>query len=358
MAGATVWIEIENLRDYMQRLLRAVGCTEEDAKTAAGVFLEADLRGIQKQGLDHMHTMIRNIKKGIIDPKGKPRVVRDGPAFALIDGNYGPGQIAAILAADIAIAKGKAAGSAAVGITRSSDIYMIGFYADRIARAGLVGFTFSNGGPVASAHGGMEPVLGTNPIAIAFPTPGDDPIVLDMSTSTLSGSEVRFNRFLGKRLPPGSGRGPDGRETDDPVLVREGGFSTLGGAKGFGLSMCVAILGGTLNGSHVGKALTGWGWKEIAGKPGDMGHFLIAIDPDAFGDAERFRESVGAYTQDIKSSRRVAGGGPIRVPGERSFEDRRRNAGLGRVPLYDFVWDEMAKIAKGIGVTPPEITAA
>ena len=348
-------VAIDDLRTLMETLLHAVGVEGEAARTAANVFLEADLRGNQMQGLDHMHTMLRNLQNGNADPTGRPRVVREGPAFALVDGGRGPGQLAAILAADVAVEKAGSAGSAVVGITRSSDIYMIGFYAERIARAGLVGLSASTGGPVARAHGGAEPALGTNPISFAIPTAGEHPIVLDMATSTLSGSRVRFADAHGEELEPGAGLGPDGLPTRDPARAREGGISTLGGHKGFGLSLFVALLCGPLTGSDVGTGLLGWGWKVgVPGEAGSMGHFIAAIDPGVFGDADDVRERVSAYARAVTGSRPGAGADPVLVPGERAFAERERNLRQGRVSLYTFIWEETSRIAADLGVTMPE----
>ena len=38
------------LRDFMERMLLALGCDEETSKIAAEIHLEADLRGILYQG--------------------------------------------------------------------------------------------------------------------------------------------------------------------------------------------------------------------------------------------------------------------------------------------------------------------
>ena len=179
------------LRDLMERMLRAAGCEAQAAATAADVFLEADLRGIGLQGLDHLPTMIRSLRSGRTNGSGRPRIVREGDAFTLIDGGAGPGQVAAILAADLAAAKAAKTGVATVGIFNSSDIFMVGFYSERMARAGRVGFVFSDAPPLVHAHGGVERALGTNPLSIAVPTDGDHPLVLDLSTSAWSASRMR-----------------------------------------------------------------------------------------------------------------------------------------------------------------------
>jgi len=65
----TKTIDPEVLREFMENLLRASGCDERARRRRCGIFLEADLRGIGLQGLDHLPTMIRSLRSGKIDPR-------------------------------------------------------------------------------------------------------------------------------------------------------------------------------------------------------------------------------------------------------------------------------------------------
>ena len=130
------------LRALMESLLKAAGCGPNVASEVAKVFLEADLRGVGLQGLDHMPTMIRGLRTGRINPHGKPRIIKEEAASILIDGDAGPGQIAMIYGADLAMRKARESGCCAVGIINSSDIFMLGYYGEQIAQAGLVGLVF------------------------------------------------------------------------------------------------------------------------------------------------------------------------------------------------------------------------
>jgi L-2-hydroxycarboxylate dehydrogenase (NAD+) len=342
------------LRDLMERMLRAAGCEAHAAATAADVFLEADLRGIGLQGLDHLPTMIRSLRSGRTNGSGRPRIVREGDAFALIDGGAGPGQVAAILAADLASAKAAKTGVASVGIFNSGDIFMVGFYSERIARAGRVGFVFSDGPPLVHAHGGVERALGTNPLAIAVPTDGVHPLVLDLSTSAWSASRVRQAAYHDESVPEGIGLDKHGRPTRRAAEIREGAISPLAGHKGFGLSLCVALLSGPLVGAQVGKALAGQPDGSEAGV--GKGHLFLAIDPACFGDPFAFRRSVGAYIAEVKNSRRPADGAAIRIPGDRAFAARERSLREG-VEIYEVVWQNTQKLAADLGVPMPAVTA-
>jgi L-2-hydroxycarboxylate dehydrogenase (NAD+) len=344
-------IQAQLLRELMEGVLRAAGCRADAATTAATVFLEADLRGVGLQGLDHLYSMISSLRTGKIDPAGTPHIVRDGGAFALIDGAKGPGQVAAVFAVDVVITKARNAGVACVGVVNSSDIFMIGYYAELIARAGLVGFVFTDSAPLVHPFGGTERLLGTNPLAIAFPTAEDHPVVIDLATSAMSASRVRQASYFGEELPDDIGVTVDGKPTTVAAEIRRGAIGPLAGHKGYALGLAVALLSGPLVGAQVGKALSGWLDPELP-SAGVKGHLFLAIDPSSFGDPLSFRHATSAYLNDIRRSRKAAGVSEIRIPGDRAFAARERSLREG-VTIYEVVWQNIAKLAAELGVPLP-----
>ena len=196
-------VKPEVLRDLMERLLSAAGCTDVNARETAEVFLEADLRGIGLQGFDHLFDMLDDIRRG------------------------------AVFATDLAIRKAREAGTATVGLVNGADIYMIGYYTDRMARAGMVGFVFSASSSLVHPHGGVERKLGTNPIAIAVPTAGADPVLLDMAPSVLSSSRIRQAAYHGEHVPPGSGVDVRGQPTTEAAAIDAGAICPPRRTQGF-----------------------------------------------------------------------------------------------------------------------------
>ncbi|MCX7354154.1 MAG: Ldh family oxidoreductase [Alphaproteobacteria bacterium] len=342
-------LDAGTLRRFAADLLVAAGCSREDAVASAEVFVEADLRGFAGQGVDYLPYMVHYLQGGKIDPKGKPEILRDLPAAVLIDGHKGPGHAAAFLACDIAAKKAKAAGCATVALANSADIYMIGYYAERLARAGVVGMVATSGPPLVHPPGGMERVLSTNPIAFAFPLDGPDPFVVDMAMSTMSRSHVRLAAYHKEQVPPGTGIGPDGHSSTDAVTVMAGALSTLAGHKGFGLALSVALLCGPLTTSEAGPALAGW---QDEGKVGRHGHLFVAIDPAAFGSLDEFRAAARAHIAEIKNSKTAPGAAGIRIPGERGFAERAERLKSG-VPVLDATWAALGKIAEELKVKMP-----
>jgi LDH2 family malate/lactate/ureidoglycolate dehydrogenase len=350
----SVSVNVEVLRDFIARVLYAAGCDPTVVKIAAEVFLEADMRAVGFQGIDHMHTLISGIRNGHIDPKALPSVVKDSAGYVLIDGNRGLGQPAAVLAADLAIAKARKTGVSCAGIANSSDIFMIGFYAERIARAGLVGFVFTGAPPSVHPHGGIERILGTNPFAIAFPTADENPILIDMATSAVSNSYLRQAAYYDEEIPEDVAVDAEGKPTKSANAVGNGGaIAPLAGHKGFALSLAVALLAGPLVGAQTGKAMNGWR-SNNKGPQGNYGHFLFAVDPACFGDPQEFRVAATAFLDEIRSSRSAPGIAEIRIPGSRSFQTRQRSMRDG-VRIYDAVWENFARLANSLGVQVPEV---
>ena len=334
----------ESLREFLERLLRACGCPDEIARVQADMHFEADLRGIGIQGLDHMFNFFEEVQEGHIIPTALPEVVQDKGATVLIDGHGGLGVPAASLAIDIAVERSKEFGSCIVGITNSSDVFMLGIYGEKIARRGRVAIVATNAPARTHAHGGSEAVLGTNPLVIAIPTPGPNPILLDMATSHWAASYFRQAAYHGEQIPEGMAFGPDGQPTLDPEEALRGGIAPLAGHKGYGLVLCLGMLTGPLIGSPVGKILTG-GW--------NLGHLFIVIDPAAFGDSDAFLSGVQAHIDEVKSSRKAPGFDEIRVPGERLFAMRDRQLSEG-IEIDEQVWERAEALARELSVEIPD----
>jgi LDH2 family malate/lactate/ureidoglycolate dehydrogenase len=342
-------VKVKNLASIIVQLLTACGCSEQDASTCADIFLDADLKGIGLQGLDHLPTLIRHLQTGRTDPRSTPYIVHENVSTVLIDGRRGLGQVNARCAADVAIRKAREAGCAAVGVVNTGDFFMAGYYAERIARAGIVGLVFSDAPPLVHPHGGTQRMFGTNPLAIGIPTADPDPIVHDMATSALSASRIRQAAYFNEDVPPDTGVNQHGQPTRSAKEIREGAIAPLAGHKGFGLALCVALLSGPLVGAWCGPALQGW-MTDTPGEGVARGQFFLAIDPSSFGDPAAFLHKVSKYVNEIKSSSKAPGVQEIRVPGERAFALRRKQLAAGEVAIYDTVWRQTLQLAKSLNV--------
>ena len=346
----TITKSIEQVRKYMEELLMAAGCSSDRASVVADVFLEADMRGMGLQGLDYMPLMVRALQNGRVNVKSDPKIEKEGPAYVLVDAKGGLGQYAAVYTSDIAIRKAKETGCCVAGLVDASELYMMGYYAERIARAGLIGFLCTTWAPIVHPFGGMEPMLSTNPIAFGIPTAGPYPMILDMATSALASGRIRQAGYHNEQVPLGTGLDPEGFPTTNPGQIQQGAISPLGGPKGSGIALTVALFCGPLVGADIGKALSTL--KGGGPSKARLGHFIFAINPDCFVGVEQFKRSATAFLTEVKESKKAPGFSEILIPGEREYRHRETVLKEG-LTILKATWDIMAEIAEELKVEVP-----
>src|SRR5260370_6118489 len=128
------------------------------------------------------------------------RILHETPVSALYDGGNNCGMLAMYHAANATIAKAAAHGIAIVGVTNSWMSGRSAYYVEMIAKAGLVAIHTASSGSSVAPYGGTRPVLGTNPIALAFPR-AHQPLGLDMGTSAFIATQMQPRARLGQPLP-------------------------------------------------------------------------------------------------------------------------------------------------------------
>src|SRR6266542_6630383 len=165
-------ISADRLTKVASDIFRAAGATEENTDCVVSALVGANLAGHDSHGILRIPAYVADIKRGRLDPKATPEVVQETGATATIDGGSTFGQVGARASADLAIAKAKDNGLAAVTAMHCHHTGRIGEWVERVAAAGLVGFATTAGpyGPYSVVpFGGAEGGLGTNPLAWAFP---------------------------------------------------------------------------------------------------------------------------------------------------------------------------------------------
>jgi LDH2 family malate/lactate/ureidoglycolate dehydrogenase len=334
-------------RRYVRAIFAALGATDAEAAAVADVLVEADLRGHTSHGLLRVALSVEMVQRGAVQVGAHPRIVEERGAAALMDGNRALGPYAATLAMREAMRRAREKGAAAIGLRDTGDLGLVGYYAELAAREDLIGILFARSETGVHPYGGVEPILGTNPIAIAIPTHGD-PLLLDMATSATSRGKLIEAVAAGQELPLGWAIDAAGRPTTDARAAVEGGaLSPVGGAKGYGLALAVELLGGVLTGAGAGPIRDASGWLHL------WGTLLLVLDPGAFVDVPVFKAAVSEFLAQVKGSRLAPGFAEILVPGERSYRTRRERLAHG-IPVPDPAWHEVAAIARSLGLDPDE----
>ncbi len=242
------------LAAFVKRALEAAGLSSENADIVAGLMVEADLRGSDTHGVIRLPLYLRRFKAGGIKARADIRIVQERPATAVVDGDNGMGHLVMRFAAMTAIAKAKRTGIAWVGARMSNHAGPAALYAMMPLAHDMIGLYLAVG---SNNHlppwGSTENLLGTNPIAIAIPSEEEAPVVLDMAPTVAAFGKVRLKMQRGEAMPVGWMIGRDGKPLTDPKRAEEGLLLPIGDYKGYGLSLLVGLLAGTLNQAAFGR---------------------------------------------------------------------------------------------------------
>src|SRR5436190_23196275 len=279
------------LAAFVKRAFEAAGLPSADAEIAAGLMVEADLRGSDTHGVIRLPLYLRRLKAGGINACPHIRIVEERPATALVDGDNGMGHLVMRFAAMTAIEKAKAAGVAWVGARMSNHAGPAALYAMMPLAHDMIGIYLAVG---SNNHlppwGGLENLLGTNPIAIAIPAGEEPPVVLDMAPTVAAFGKVRLKAQRGEEMPIGWMIGRDGKPLTDPKRADDGLLVPIGEYKGYGLSLIIGLLAGTLNRAAFGRDIVDF--TKQPGKAANTGHAIVALSIDAFAPVEEFKRDI------------------------------------------------------------------
>jgi LDH2 family malate/lactate/ureidoglycolate dehydrogenase len=317
----------------LKAILAAWGMPDENAETTAEILAWADLHGVDSHGMSMIPGYDRLRRNGRANMQARPRIVKETPVSALVDGDGGLGHVPGQFAMQVAIDKAKAIGMAIVAVKNSAHFGATGYYTLMAAKEGLIGIACTNASSIQVAPTfGREAKLGTDPWSFAAPTAGGEPFLLDMATTTVAAGRIRNKANEGLQCPPGWVLTEEGLPSTDPLEARgKGGYLTsLGGSpenssyKGYGLAVMVNILGSCLSGATL--ITDPMHTKKPQGN--DIGHCFIAIDPGLFRTREEFAAAVGRLCDDLRATKPVDPAQPVMVAGDpqwQNAEARRRD---------------------------------
>jgi LDH2 family malate/lactate/ureidoglycolate dehydrogenase len=350
---------IEHLREFTQRVLQHFGVPAPDAAGASDVLAAADLRAIDSHGVARLHTYFEMLSLGRINPRPKIHIVRETPSTATVDGDNGLGLVVAPRANAIAMDKAEQFGSGWVSVCNSNHYGIASYYVLQALERDLIGWSMTNSTKLVAPLWGAERMLGTNPIAIAFPGEREPPIVIDMATPAVAYGKIEIAKRREESIPLGWAIDKHGAATSDPQAMIDGGAllplgsdRERGGHKGYALGMMVDVLCAVLSGANWGPFTPPFALRqEIPGRSvgKGIGHFFGAMRIDGFIDPAEFKRQIDDVVRTFRATKPAPGtAGPL-IPG-----DPEREAWLERsvrgVPLVLPVISDLRDIAKQTGI--------
>jgi LDH2 family malate/lactate/ureidoglycolate dehydrogenase len=311
-------IPAERLIEIGQALFVAAGTPPEEAELVMRHIVGANLVGHDSHGVIQIPTYIERIKVGHIVPGAPWTIVQESPTTTVVDGHWGFGYVANERAMRLTIEKARTANVAAATVFRQGHIGRLSSYTQMAAQAGMIGLITADSGrsPKAVApFGGREARLGTNPISIAIPSELEGPLYLDMATSAAAAGKIAVAVARNEKVPDGWVIGSDGKPTNDPRQLRQGGaLLPMGGPDG-----------------------------------GYDGCFMAVFNVAAFRPLAEFKKDVGEFVAYLKATPPAEGSKGVLYPGEIEHmreADRRQNG----IDVEDATWFKLRSLAETYGL--------
>jgi LDH2 family malate/lactate/ureidoglycolate dehydrogenase len=254
---------------------------------------------------------------------------------------------------NLACDKAAAIGVSVAAVRNSHHYGAAGAYAALASDRGLIGIAMTAvARPNVVPLYGADAMFGTNPIAFAAPAARNPPFLLDMATSTAALGKLTIASRVGKPIPEGWALDSDGRTLTDPdvALVHRwltplGATRPMGGHKGYGLAMMVEVLCTTLAGAQYGALRE---QRDPDAARHDVGHFFLAIDPDAFREEGAFEADLDDMIDALRATRPVDPAEPVQVAGDPEVKARAERSARG-IPLSARLARELRDIAHAAG---------
>lgn len=352
IATAAAAIPPADLMNFIRSAGTRAGLSADAAAMLAEPLVLADMMGVHTHGTKLLPGYVRKLLAGGYRPQAAPRVVREGPAWAVIDGEAALGQVGCTTAMRMAIAKAKQSGVATVAIRNTGHIGAAGFYALLAAREGCLGIVTGNDKPSVAAPGSRGPVLGSNPLAWSAARPGADPLLFDIATSAVAGGKVYAAVARGEQIPSDWLIGQDGLPTTDGSLYpAKASLAPMAGHKGYGFAILAELLSGVLSGGSIVTQVGCW-MHDPPHEPSRHAAGFVVFDLEAICGREAYAAAINRLVREIHEAPTAAGVDCVLLPGEREW-GRHHAAQADGIVLPPDVREKLAAAAALLGMQSP-----
>lgn len=265
------------IRDLALAACLACGAGPGLAHSLVAASLSASHVGRHEVGFAHLLLHLDSLKAGRIIGSAQPVMDSPAPALIRIDAAGGVAQQGFDLAFDTLCTRTRDYGIALLAVRNAYPAGEIGWYARRLAQAGLVALAAANAEALMAVTGRSGKVFSTNPLAFAAPLPGDrPPLVIDQASSATAFVGLSRAAALNERIPEGWALDASGAPTTDAVAALAGALLPFGGWRGANIALMIEILAAGLTGAS--WSMDVGGFCDGPGPP-DSGLLIVALAP-------------------------------------------------------------------------------
>ena len=310
----TTSLELNKIYDLAYNVLKKHGCDEFNADLVATTVTHAERDGSVSHGLFRIPGYVSSLKSKKVNGVSRPSNKFLTQNAIKVEGDLGFAPVAIRVGLPELVKTTNKHGVGVLTITNTHHFAALWHETEFLAENNLIGIACTAYKPSVAPAGAKKPLFGTNPISFSWPRKNDTPVVFDMATSTTAMGEVQVAARDGHKVPFGTGLDKEGKKTDDPSLIANGGvLLTFGDYKGSAIAMMIELLAAGLVGD-----LFSFEAKEEDnndGGPARGGEFIMALSPELIA-GENWNEHAEKFFLQMKS---LDG---VRLPGERRHRNR------------------------------------
>ena len=309
-------LELKEIRELAKKVFLANTCSSEMAEVLSDVIMLCERDGPASHGLFSMYSYVGSLRSGISNGKAIPVAEYPKPSVIRVDGDNGYNQLVINKFTPELVNAARETGIATLAIRNSHHIGPLRQDLEPIAKAGLVAFSCVVSKALMTSFKGNKKLFGTDPIAFACPRKGKEPVVWDMSTSSMSFMEIEVASTKKEQIQPDSAVDKYGNPTLDSVAAMDGGMLLpFAKHKGSAIAFMVELMAAGLTGGRFAFENSISDDPDFAGA--NRGQTIIAMDPDIIhgpGFVDRVSEFLDAYLEST----------PERIPGDGRLERRQK----------------------------------
>ncbi|KAH8295782.1 hypothetical protein KR018_008765, partial [Drosophila ironensis] len=356
MSCAPKLVSVAESRRFMIDCFKAVKVPQANAEAQADLLVGADYRGHFSHGMNRLEMYINDLAINSTDGAAEPKILKETPATAWVDGLNGLGAVVGNFCMDLAIKKAKAVGVGWVCAKGSNHYGMAGWYSMRAMDQGLVGISMTNTSPLMAPTRAKEAALGTNPLAVGANAENGDHFLLDMATTAVAVGKIEIQRRKGAALPDGWAQDPEGKVTNDAelgfktgCLMPLGGSELTSGYKGYGLGAMVDVLTGVMAGANYSTKVRKW-THAGADSAADLGQVFIAVDPCCF--APGFEERMTDFNCRLRNIAPTDPNNPVLLAGDKESKGMEAVDKAGGIQYLENQLKTCAALAEKLKIAP------
>lgn len=313
-----VVLSLDALSARVEAIFRAGGLSPLQAEAVTRIVVAGERDGAKSHGIYRIEGALRTVKAGKVRPDALPALQPpDGSAVIRVDAGHGFAPAAFELGLPALVDAAFRHGLAALVINDCTHFSALWPEVEALAAEGLAALALCPSYSAVAPAGGTAPLLGTNPLAFAWPRSGTDPYVFDFATSMVARGEIELHRRAGRALPEGWAIDAEGAPTTDPDAALEGAMLPFGGHKGSAIATMIELLAGVMIGDLTSpEVLDALGTTSLSPMHGEL---ILAFSPSAFS---RGRQGDPLARAELLFGQILAQG--ARLPSQRRFDARRR----------------------------------